>query len=121
MGSQPQASPAALGSLLFSDLHDSPLFRSKVNELDGSLERLKDRAAKLTKASKKYSTTLDSTSLGTSSFADRQEQEGLLAGAAGASHAFRPPVCLDSHAMSPVGQVFNAFEPGRTNRSLSAG
>jgi hypothetical protein len=42
-----------------------------VGELDGNLERLKERAAKLTKASKKYSATLDATALGTTAFADR--------------------------------------------------
>ncbi|KAL4855575.1 ADP-ribosylation factor GTPase-activating protein AGD3 [Chlorella vulgaris] len=67
---QQQPGPAAVGSLLFSDLQDSPLFRSKVGELDGNLEKLKERASKLTKASKKYSGVLDSASLGTSAFAD---------------------------------------------------
>lgn len=65
--------PPAVGTLLFSDLIDSPLFRSKVNELDGNLERLKERASKLTKSSKKYSTVLDGTSLGTTAFADSLE------------------------------------------------
>ncbi len=68
---QQQPGPAAVGSLLFSDLQDSPLFRSKVGELDGNLEKLKERASKLTKASKKYSGVLDTASLGTSAFADR--------------------------------------------------
>ncbi|KAI3430848.1 hypothetical protein D9Q98_009258 [Chlorella vulgaris] len=67
---QQQPGPAAVGSLLFSDLQDSPLFRSKVGELDGNLEKLKERASKLTKASKKYSGVLDTASLGTSAFAD---------------------------------------------------
>ncbi|KAL4420567.1 hypothetical protein ABPG75_010223 [Micractinium tetrahymenae] len=67
------APPPAVGTLLFSDLQDSPLFRSKLNELDGNLERLKERASKLTKASKKYSSVLDSGALGTTAFADSLE------------------------------------------------
>ncbi|KAL4436335.1 hypothetical protein ABPG77_009897 [Micractinium sp. CCAP 211/92] len=67
------APSAAVGTLLFSDLQDSPLFHSKLNELDGNLERLKERASKLTKASKKYSAVIESASLGTSAFADSLE------------------------------------------------
>ncbi|PRW20973.1 ADP-ribosylation factor GTPase-activating AGD3-like [Chlorella sorokiniana] len=67
------AQPMALGTLLFSDLQDSPLFRAKVGELDGSLERLKERAAKLTKSAKKYSGSLDAGALGTGAFADSLE------------------------------------------------
>lgn len=65
--------PLALGTLLFSDLQDSPLFRAKVGELDSSLERLKDRAAKLTKSAKKYSGALDASALGTGAFAESLE------------------------------------------------
>ncbi|PSC71679.1 ADP-ribosylation factor GTPase-activating AGD1 [Micractinium conductrix] len=65
--------PAAVSSLLFSDLQDSPLFRSKVTELDGNLERLKDRASKLTKSAKKYAQVLDGAALGTNGFADSLE------------------------------------------------
>ncbi|KAI7840581.1 hypothetical protein COHA_005734 [Chlorella ohadii] len=99
------AQPVALGTLLFSDLQDSPLFRAKasvqsvaamlplhicssrigynspfqtlwikqVGELDGSLERLKERAAKLTKSAKKYSGALDASALGTGAFAESLE------------------------------------------------
>lgn len=44
---------------------------SKVTELDGNLERLKDRASKLTKSAKKYAQVLDGAALGTNGFADR--------------------------------------------------
>ena len=55
-------------------LHPPPkpaLTCSKVAELDGGLEKLKERAARLTKASKKYSGALDAAALGTAAFADR--------------------------------------------------
>lgn len=72
----------------FSDVADSPLFRARVDELDGNLERLKDRTARLQKGTKKYAGSLEESFQSTTAFADSIEkfcgstdEESMLTGA----------------------------------------